>query len=90
MVHSAACWATCSVIDETNEVWFLTDFYITCLCTMILSLPNLGADVKPTSYFHYISMLHLVSALSWSWVWLEQHAVFLPGLLMALFALLNF
>ncbi|NXQ18896.1 SMAD4 protein, partial [Peucedramus taeniatus] len=37
------------------------------------------------SYFSCISMLYLVSVLSWSWVWLEQHAAFPPGILMELF-----
>lgn len=90
MVKSTACWATCSVSDETKKVWFLTDLYHMPLYNDS-RLAQLGADVKPKSYFYYISVLHLVSALSWSWVWLEQHAAFPPGILMELFTqLLNF
>lgn len=88
-VRSAACWVTCSMIDETNEVWFLTDVYHMPLYSDSL-LAQLGADGKPQSYFYCISMLHLVSALSWRWVWLEQHAAFPPGVLMELLALVSF
>lgn len=51
MVKSTACWATCFVIDETNEVWFLTDLYHLPLYTDSL-LAQLGGRCEVLFLLH--------------------------------------
>lgn len=51
MAKSTACWATWSVIDETNEVWFLTDLYHMPLNTDSL-LTQLGGRCEVLFLLH--------------------------------------